>query len=199
MTDDGQVTLDDEGLFRLQINGRAVLWIPGGAKKLQVRLMVCAHKKKAGHRGAVATLQRQSKYFFCFRMEEHVTEFVNHCLHCMDSKAGEKLPRPLGETVCGTRPAEVVHFDYLFVGASGPLGDDGLDEDGDYNYILVMMDDMSNLVWLEPTGACTVRLTAQHLLAWCKTIGVPEVWVSDNGTAAVSHAVVTTLQQKSVQ
>ena len=25
MTDDGQVTLDDEGLFRLQVNGRAVL------------------------------------------------------------------------------------------------------------------------------------------------------------------------------
>ena len=39
MTDDGQVPLDDEGLFRLQVNGRAVLWIPGGAKTLQVRLI----------------------------------------------------------------------------------------------------------------------------------------------------------------
>ena len=29
-TDDGQVTLDGEGLFRLHVNGRAVLWIPGG-------------------------------------------------------------------------------------------------------------------------------------------------------------------------
>ena len=51
------------------------------------------------------------------------------CLHCMDSKAGEKVPRPLGETVHGTRPGEVVHFDYLYVGASGLLGDDCLDED----------------------------------------------------------------------
>ena len=64
---------------------------------------------------------------------------------------------------------------------------------------ILMMDDMSNWVWLEPTGACTALLTTQHLLAWFMTIGVPEVWVSDNGTAAVSHAVVTTLQQKSVQ
>ena len=60
MTDDGQVTLDDEGRFRLLVNGRAVLWTPGGAKKLQVRLMECAHMKETGHRGAVATLQRRS-------------------------------------------------------------------------------------------------------------------------------------------
>ena len=96
-------------------------------------------------------------------MEEHVTEFVNHCLHCMDSKAGEKVPFPLRETVHGTRPGEVVHFVYLYVGESEPLGDDGLHEGGGYSYILVMMDDMSNLVWLEPTGACMARLTAQHL------------------------------------
>ena len=57
-------------------------------------------------------------------MEQHVTEFVKQCLHCMDSKAGEKVPRPLGETVHGKRPGEVTHFDYLHVGTSGPLGAD---------------------------------------------------------------------------
>lgn len=31
MSDAGQVTLDDEGLFRFHVNGCAVLWIPGGA------------------------------------------------------------------------------------------------------------------------------------------------------------------------
>ena len=113
MTNDGQVTLGDEGLFWLQVNGRAVLWIPGGSKQLQVRLMVYAHMKEAAHRCAVATLQRLSEYCRWFRTEEHVTEFVKQCLHCMDSKSGEKVPRPLGETVRGTRPGEVFHFDYL--------------------------------------------------------------------------------------
>ena len=76
VTADSQVTPDDEELFRLQVN-RAVLWMPVGAKKLQVRLMVCAHMKEAGHRGVVATLQRQSEYYCCwFRMEEHVTVFI---------------------------------------------------------------------------------------------------------------------------
>ena len=55
---------------------------------------------------------------------------VRQCLRSVDSKAGKKMPRPLGETVHGTRPGEVVHFDYLYVGASGPLGDDGLDKKG---------------------------------------------------------------------
>ena len=76
----------------------------------------------------------------------------------------------------------MVHFDYFRVGASGLLEDDGLDEDGGYRYILVMMYDMSNWVWLELTEACTARLTAQHLLTWCKIIGVPEVWVSDTAS-----------------
>ena len=183
----GTATLDDEGLFRVGMNGRDVLWIPDQASALQVRLMVCAHMKEAGHRGAVATLQRLSEYCCWFRMEEHVTDFVKQCLHCMDSKAGEKVPRPLGETVHGTRPGEVVHFDYLYVGESGPLGDDGLDEEEGFKYILVMMDDMSNWVWLEPTGACTARLTAQHLLTWCKILGVPEVWVSDTASHFKNH------------
>ena len=100
----------------------------------------------------------------------------------MDSKAGEEVPRPLAETVHGTRPREVGHFDTLYVGVSGPSGDNGQDEDGGYSYILVMMDDVSNWVWLESTGACTARSTAQHFLTWGKTIGVPEVWVSDTAS-----------------
>ena len=143
VTADSQVTPDDEELFRLQVN-RAVLWMPVGAKKLQVRLMVCAHMKEAGHRGAVATLKRRSEYCSCFRMEEHITEFVKQCLHCMDYKAGGKVPRPLGETVHGIRQSELVHVYYLYVGASLPLSDDDLSEDEGYSYILVMMDNMSN-------------------------------------------------------
>ena len=115
----------------------------------------------------------------------------------MDSKSGEKVPRLLGETVYGTRPGKVVHVDYLHVGASGPLGDDGLDEDGRYRYILVMMDDMSNWVWLRPTEACTARLTAQHLLTWCKIIGVPEVWVDVLDEKALRAKVQSVVAAKS--
>ena len=56
-----------------------------------------------------------------------MTKLVKQCLHCMGSKTGEKVPRPLGEAVHGRRPGEVLYFDYLY-GDSGPLGKDGLDE-----------------------------------------------------------------------
>ena len=55
------------------------------------------------------------------------------------------------------------------------------EEDG-FRYILVIMYDMSNFVSLEPAEACTAEVTAKYLLNWCKTMGVPRVWVSDTAT-----------------
>ena len=54
----GLAVLDDEGLFRIHACGRHVLWIPDSDKQLQVRLMICAHKRDAEHRGVAATLVR---------------------------------------------------------------------------------------------------------------------------------------------
>ena len=104
-----------------------------------------------------------------------MTEFVEQCLHCMDLKGDEKIPRPLGETVHGTRYGEVSHFDYLYVGDNGSLGKDGLDERDGFKYILVMMDGLSDFVRLEPTESCTAASTAKHLLRWCVRLwGFPE-------------------------
>ena len=105
-TSTGRATKNNEDLFRVGLDGPDVSWIPEQAKEMQTRLMVCAHMKEAGHRGFVAILERPQGYCSRFRMEVHVTEFVKQCLHCMDLKAGEKVPRPLGETVHGTRPGE---------------------------------------------------------------------------------------------
>ena len=57
-----------------------------------------------------------------------------------------RVLRPLGETVHGTAPNEVVHFDYVHVGESGPEASQGLSEDSGFRYILVTMDDLSNVV-----------------------------------------------------
>ena len=44
-----------------------------------------------------------------------------------------------------------MHFDFLYVGESGPLGENGLAERDGYKYILVLVDDLSDFVWLEPS------------------------------------------------
>ena len=92
------------------------------------RLMVYAHMQKAGHHRSAATLQRPKEYCCWARMGEQVRDFVEQYLHGMDSKTGEMVPRPLEASVHGRRPGEVLHFDYLHAGQSGPLGGDGLDE-----------------------------------------------------------------------
>ena len=71
-------------------------------------------------------------------MESHVREFVRQCPHCVDVRAGEVVPRPHGDTVHGTAPGEVVHFDFLYVGSSGPEFSEGLPEEDGFRYILVI-------------------------------------------------------------
>ena len=119
----GLAVLDDEGLFRIHACGRHVLWIPDSDKQLQVRLMICAHMRDAGHRG-VATLVRLQEFGVWSGMEAQMREFVRQCLHCADTRSGDVAPRPLGETV--NAPNEVVHFDYFYVGENGPQASQGL-------------------------------------------------------------------------
>ena len=96
-TPDDRATKDKEGLFCAGLDDRDVLCIPEQAKEDWTRLIVCANMKDAGHRGAVAILQRLQGCFSWFRIEVHVTESVKQCIHCVESKASEKIPRPLGE------------------------------------------------------------------------------------------------------
>ena len=123
-----------------------------------------------------------------------MTEFVKQCLHCMDSKAGEKIPRPQGGTVHGRRPGEVLHFEYLYVGDNGPLGKNILDEGDGFQDILVIMDDLSSFVWLEPTESCTAASTEKLMLRWCKTLGVPAIWVNDT-SSTFKNRVMKTLKE----
>ena len=65
----GFAVLDDEGLFRLHARGRHVLWIPDSDMQLQVRLMICANMRDAGHRGVAATLVRLQEFCVWSGME----------------------------------------------------------------------------------------------------------------------------------
>ena len=111
----GLAVLDDEGLFRIHACGRHVLWIPDSDKQLQVRLMICAHMRDAGHRGVAATLVRLQEFCVWSGMEAQMREFVRQCLHCADTRSGDVVPRPLGETVHGTAPNEVVHLSLIHI------------------------------------------------------------------------------------
>ena len=61
------------------------------------------------------------------------------------------VPRPFGEIFHLTEVGEVLHFDYLKLGDS----DDG------YSYVLVLVDDVSLFVSMQPVASCTSEVAAR--------------------------------------
>ena len=101
----------------------------------------------------------------------------------MPALCGHACWSPYGDTVHGTAPGEVVHFDfYMSAAADLKVVRVCLKRMDFATSWLVIMNDLSNFVSLEPAEACTAEVTAKHLLNWCKTMGVPRVWVSDTAT-----------------
>ena len=131
--------------------------------------MVCAHIQEAGRRGICATMHRLGAYCVWEGMKEDVTEFIQQRLHCVDSRAGSVVLRPLGETLHGTEVGEVLHFDYFKLSDS----DDG------YAYLLVLVDDVSSFVSLQPAASCTSEVAARSILEWVSVLGISDVFVSD--------------------
>ena len=131
--------------------------------------MACAHMQDAGHRGTCATTHRLGAYCVWEGMKEDVAEFVQQCLHCVDSRTGNVLPRPLGEILHGAKVGEVLHFDYLKSG----------DSDNGYAYVLLLVDDVSSFVSLQPAASCTSEVAARGVLEWVSVLGFPEMFVRD--------------------
>ena len=178
----GTVTRGEDGLYRVSYQGRIVLWVSEEERELQARLMVCAHMQDVGHRGARATTHRLGTYYVWDNMEKNMAKFVRQCLHCTESKAGNAMPRPLGDLVHGTEVADVLHFDYhLSLGESDAIEMGGL-VDGGYKHVLVLMDDVSRFVWLEEAVSCSMEVAARSVLKWCASFGVPKAFTSDGGT-----------------
>ena len=159
----GTVTRGEDGLYRVSYQGIMVFWVPEEERELQARLMVYAHMQDAGHRGLRATTHRLGAYCAWDNMEKDVAKFIRQCLHCTDSKAGNAVPRPLGDLVHGTEVGDVLHFDYLSLGESDAIDMGGL-VDGGYRHVLVLMDDVSRFVWLEEAVSCSMEVATRSLL-----------------------------------
>jgi Integrase core domain/Integrase zinc binding domain len=125
-----------------------------------------------GHRGYVTTSNAIKSEFTWLSLELDVKPFCQTCLHCLSTIGGDRTPRPLGEALHATRPNEVIHFDFLYLGPS----DVGL------KYFLLIKDDLSGYVWLIPSQAADAATVVDALLSWFAAFGVSMTWVSDQGS-----------------
>lgn len=151
---------------------RNKVWIPNSATELHIRLLVAAHCGASGHRGAETTSSRLKERYTWATLEEDTREFVRNCLHCIVAKGGIKVPRPLSSALHGTRPNEVLHFDYIYMGL-------GIDE---LKYVLVLQDDLSSYKWFCATSAAAAEPAAEEIARWIRVFSPMEWWVSDQGT-----------------
>jgi Integrase zinc binding domain len=83
-----------------------------------LRSCVEAHCRSAGHRAYEATLGAIKEYVAWTATAKDVKVFVQTCLHCLATIPGEKVPRPLGSRLHATKPNEILHFAFLYIGLS---------------------------------------------------------------------------------
>lgn len=85
------------------------------------------------------------------------------------TRTGERIPRPLPTALHGSRPNEVVHCDYLYIGASNESE----------MYVLLLRDDFSSFVWIWPTTPADSESAADALAMWVATFECMDCIVSD--------------------
>jgi transposase InsO family protein len=145
----------DAGGMRMMNNA---LWIPERAVELQLRLCVEAHCRSAGNRAYEATFGAIKEYVAWTTMAKDVKVFV---------------PRPLGTQLHATKPNEILHFDFLYI---------GLSRDGKYQYLLLLNDDLSGYLWLVSCRTADAAATVDALMRWLAVFGVVLLWISDRGS-----------------
>jgi hypothetical protein len=150
------------------------LWIPERAVELQLRLCVEAHCRSAGHRAYEATLGAIKEYVACTTMAKDIKVFVQNCLHCVATVPGDKVPRPLCTQLHATKPNEILHFDFLYI---------GLSRDGKYQYLLLLKNDLSRYLWLvHRYRTADAAATVDALMRWFAVFGFVLLWISDRAS-----------------
>ena len=165
--EDGEgAAMDSEGLLRKE----GAVIVPRDHAALLMRLLVIAHAGLAGHRGEQATLSRLNGNFIWQGMQGDVKDFVKACTLCI-ADGPNRIPRPLGCTIKGTAPSQVVHFDFLKI-----------DSSTENEYLVVLKDGFSQYVKLYATPSADAMAAATSLLDWVSSYGTPQILVSDQGT-----------------
>ena len=139
---------------------------------VQLKVLVVSHFGIMGHRGVEATSSTIHELFAWDGMSRDVEAFVGGCIHCIVSRAGHKIPRPLASALHGSRPGEVVHMDFLYL---GPITKGQL-------YVLILRDDFSSFVGLFSVNTADSGTAVDAIAQWIGTFGCMDWIVSDQGS-----------------
>jgi hypothetical protein len=106
--------------------------------------------------------------------------FLQNCLHCVARIFGYKVPHPLGTQLHATKPNDILHFDFLYI---------GLSRDGRHQCIVLLKDDLSSYLWIVPCRTADAAATVIALMRWCAVFGAELLWISDRGSHFTNEVV----------
>jgi len=135
----------------------------------------------SGHLGYHAALSLLKKWVYWVGMESDIRDLCSSCLHCLPVRNGARIPRPLGEA-CHVKPNQVLHFEYLYI---FPRRDRTIDPE----WLFVMRDDFSGMVFMKPVAVSNTRATVEALLEWRSLFGRSEIYVSDQASYFLSETM----------
>lgn len=97
-------------------------------------------KGTVGHGGMDSTMSVVKESFWWPTIHKDVKELVDGCLHCLITRRGDVVGRPLGTALHAERPNEVFYVEYLYMGPGT----------GSKKYLLFIRDDLTFYVWPPP-------------------------------------------------
>jgi hypothetical protein len=148
--------------------------IPLECKDLIIRLCIIAHAGgNSGHLGYKAASEKLAEHFYWPNLNRDMHEFCRACLHCLPTRGGVRIPRPLGEALHGQYPNHVVHMDWIYI----------MPADGKawhkYQWNFIMRDDLSGFVQITPAVIPDTLVTVDALMEWRAASRTPELIVTD--------------------
>ena len=102
---------DADNLWKRKESGGIA--IPQACEVLRKRLLIIAHCGSSGHRAQESTMNTLCDKFHWESMAEDVSTFCHQCLHCVPTRGGRMVPRPLGDTLVGARGNHVLQVDFF--------------------------------------------------------------------------------------
>lgn len=177
---------DENGLYKKESS----IWIPDEATNLKLRIVVEGHCGERGHRAYEATLEAIKETYWWSNIKQDVREFTQACIHCIISRNGERIPRPLATAIHGEKPNEVIHMDFLYMGPA---------EESNMKYLLLIKDDLSSYAWLYPCERADSDVATSALAKWMACFGSMEWLVTDQGSHFVASLMTSLTQEARIR
>ena len=142
-------------------NDQAVVWIPQKYDLMKVRILISGHTALGGLRKNTTTRCSLNNRFARETLDVDVETFCESCIHSKFTDSGERVLRPVGHTIHGEMPNEVLHLDFCYIRKSIK----------GYMYVLIVKDGMSSFIRLYAFEIADADAIAEALIDLCPTFG----------------------------